>query len=120
MDSLVTRKQALLRNSMGKIFNLFVRIILFGGIRDTQCGFKCFKRDAAKRVFSRQRIGRFCFDAEILYIAKLQGLNIKEVGVEWSNRAASRVSLLSDSMNMFIDLFRIRINGWRGLYGPGQ
>jgi len=119
-DSRITRRQGLLRSSMGKIFNLLVRLILFGGIRDTQCGFKCFKRDAAQKIFARQRVNRFCFDAEILYIAKRRGLKIKEVGVEWANRASSRVAILRDSLDMLADLFRVRANGRRGLYDVDQ
>jgi dolichyl-phosphate beta-glucosyltransferase len=117
-DSRLALKQGLLRRSMGKTFNLFLQCILFRGIRDTQCGFKCFRTPQAKEIFALQTVTGFCFDAEILYIASRKGLKIKEAGVEWSNRADSRVSILGDSLSMFGDLFRIRMNGWRGLYNP--
>lgn len=109
-------KQGFLRRSMGKGFNLLLRCFLFGGIRDTQCGFKCFKREHARRLFALQTVDRFCFDAEVLYIARRRGLKIKEAGVEWTNRADSRVAMTRDSLNMFADLFRIKINGWKGVY----
>lgn len=114
--SRLAKRQGLLRRSMGKTFNRILQLLLFKGIRDTQCGFKCFKREQAQRIFRLQRIRRFCFDAEALFIASLWGLRIKEEGVEWRNRADSRVAIVADSLNMFCDLFRIRVNGWRGLY----
>ena len=115
-DSRLAVKQGFLRRSMGKTFNFFLRVLLFGGIRDTQCGFKCFKRGQARRLFALQTIDRFCFDAEVLFIARRLGLKIKEAGVEWRNRSDSRVAIIKDSFNMFADLFRIRINAWRDVY----
>lgn len=115
-DSRLAVRQGMTRRLMGKTFNFFLQRLLLKGISDTQCGFKCFKREQAVRIFARQTIFRFCFDAEILYIARRMGLKIKETGVEWANRADSRVAIVTDSLNMFFDLFRIRINGWRGLY----
>jgi len=109
-------KQGFLRRSMGKCFNFFLRGLLFGGMRDTQCGFKCFKREHARKLFSVQTVDRFCFDAEVLYIARRRGLKIKEIGVAWTNRADSRVAMVRDSLNMFADLLRIKINGWKGVY----
>lgn len=114
--SRLVAKQGLLRRSLGKCFNLFLRGFLFGGIRDTQCGFKCFKREHARRLFALQTVDRFCFDAEVLYIARRRGLRIKEAGVAWTNRADSRVAMMRDSFTMFADLFRIKINGWKGVY----
>lgn len=109
-------RQGFLRRSMGKIFNLFVRLLLFSGIQDTQCGFKCFRTDAAKKIFACQRIQRFSFDVEILYIAKRRNLKIKEVPVAWVNRPDSRVVVWRDPWNMWFDLWRIRMNAARGLY----
>jgi dolichyl-phosphate beta-glucosyltransferase len=74
-------RQHWLRQSMGKTFNVFVKLLVFNGINDTQCGFKCFKKQAARRIFSAQRISGFCFDVEILYIAKKLGFKIKEMPV---------------------------------------
>lgn len=115
-DSRLAVRQGLLRRSMGKTFNFFVQALLFRGIKDTQCGFKCFKREQARKLFALQRVERFCFDVEILFIARRRGLKIKEAGVEWANRPESRVAILRDSINMFTDLFKIRMNGWRGAY----
>jgi dolichyl-phosphate beta-glucosyltransferase len=112
----ILKKQGFLRRNMGKAFNLFVQGFLFTGIRDTQCGFKCFKREAALRLFGLQRLRGFCFDAEILYIAKKHGIRIKEIPVTWVNREDSRVSLIGSPLAMFLDIFRIRINDMRGCY----
>jgi dolichyl-phosphate beta-glucosyltransferase len=109
-------KQHWFRQSMGKAFNVFVKLLVFSGINDTQCGFKCFKKEAAQRIFSLQRISGFCFDVEILYIAKKLGFKIKEIPVSWSNRRDSRVRICRDPLKMFWDLFRIKINQLRGVY----
>lgn len=115
-DSKLAKRQGFVRRSMGKVFNFLLQALLLRGIRDTQCGFKCFRRDQARELFGRQTVERFCFDAEILYIARRWGLRIRDIGVEWANRPDSRVAIVGDSLGMFTDLFRIKINGWRGLY----
>jgi dolichyl-phosphate beta-glucosyltransferase len=115
-DSVLAVKQGIVRQSMGKTFNCLLQWLLFRGIKDTQCGFKCFKREHARSIFACQTIYGFCFDAEILYIAKRRGLRIKECGVKWANRSDSRVAIVADSLSMFLDLFRIRMNGMRGIY----
>lgn len=104
------------RENMGKIFNLFVQAIAVRGIKDTQCGFKGFKKSAAKEVFQRQTINGFSFDVELLYIARRLGYRIKEVPVSWLNRQASKVNPLVHPLQMLIDLIRIRIKGWKGTY----
>jgi len=109
-------KQPWIRQNMGKVFNLLVRGLRLADVRDTQCGFKCFSRVAAEKIFKLQRFDRFCFDVEILYIAKRLGFKIKDVPVAWVNRIDSRVAIFKDSVKMFIDLFKIRINAFRGLY----
>lgn len=115
-DSDVRVHQPVYREFSGKIFNLIVRSTTLLEIRDTQCGFKCFKKDAAKAIFKRQRLDGFSFDVEILYIAKKLGYKIKEVPVVWINSDSSRVSLIKDSIQMFIDLLRIRLNDFKGVY----
>lgn len=108
--------QSFHRELMGKIFNLITRILTLMDIKDTQCGFKCFKKDAAKNIFRRQIINGFSFDVEILYIAKKLGYKIREVPVVWLNSNSTRVNLIKDSIRMFIDLLRIRINDYMGRY----
>lgn len=115
-DSEVEVPQGLLRQSMGKTFNLIVRTVVLGGYVDTQCGFKCFTRDAAERVFTLQKIDGFGFDVELLYIASLMGLKTDEVPVRWINSPESKVDVVGGSTSMLIELFRIKLNGLMGLY----
>lgn len=105
-----------LREWMGRTFNLFTRTLLGEPYADTQCGFKAFTAESAAKVFPRQTINRFCFDSELLYIARAHGLKIEEVPVRWINSSNSRVAIVRDSARMFKDLFKIRINGLRGKY----
>ncbi|MDD3374157.1 MAG: glycosyltransferase family 2 protein [Candidatus Omnitrophica bacterium] len=102
--------QPYFRIVMGRIFNLFVKMLFYREFKDTQCGFKCFSRKAAKEVFSKQRINKFAFDVEILAIAKQRGFRIKEVPVCWINNPCSKVHPIKDAFVMFVDLFRIKVN----------
>lgn len=100
--------QPFYREWMGKTFNAFVQLMVFPGIKDTQCGFKLFRRKVAREVFRRMTIRDFGFDVEILYLAKKRGETIAEVPVVWVNAAGSKVSPLRDSLRMFADLIRIK------------
>lgn len=106
--SVIKIKQPFYRRLPGKMFPILVNFIILKDIRDTQCGFKLFKRDVAKNVFKKQRIRGFCFDVEILYLAKNAGYKIKEVPITWNNFADSKVNTITDSIKMFIDLVKIR------------
>lgn len=107
-DSEVSIHQPFYREKMGKAFNFFVKLILLKDFNDTQCGFKLFKGDAARMLAKDMKIDGFCFDVEMLYLAKKKGLKIKEVGVRWENSPESKVRALSGSVSMFFDLFRIK------------
>jgi dolichyl-phosphate beta-glucosyltransferase len=119
-ESDVALRQTWYREGMGKIFNVFVRSVVFGGIHDTQCGFKLMNGDIAREVFKHCRINGFCFDVEALYVAKKMGYGIKEVPVKWVNSPASRVRIFRDSAKMFFDLFRIRAYGLLGFYDKSK
>lgn len=106
--SQILKSQSFLRRNMGKIFNLLVQLFFLRGIKDTQCGFKCFRKEVAWELFKRQTIGGFAFDVEILYIAKLFGYSVKEIPVKWINVDKTRVSLIKDSFKMLFDLFLIK------------
>ncbi len=107
--------QPVFRESMGRFFNLLVRLLLVPSLHDTQCGFKLFSREAALGAFSRARLDGFSFDVEVLFIATRQGRRIAEVPVTWRNDAASRVTLGRGVM-AFLDLLRIRSNSVAGRY----
>ncbi|HHT9126301.1 MAG TPA: dolichyl-phosphate beta-glucosyltransferase [Candidatus Brocadiia bacterium] len=112
----VVVRQNMLRECMGKVFNLFVKMFTMRGISDTQCGFKCFTRKVAQDIFERQTIPGFGFDIEILFIARRLGFKIKEVPVRWFNSPKTKVNILSDPLKMFLDLFKIRLNHILGRY----
>jgi dolichyl-phosphate beta-glucosyltransferase len=106
--TLIEVHQPWLRDRMGRVFNLFVQLILLPGLKDTQCGFKAFRRDAARDLFGATQSDGFEFDTEVLYRARRSGLAIREVPVRWRNNPDTRVNALLDSPRMLLALFRIR------------
>lgn len=114
--SMVEVRQSWWRERMGRIFNFFVRIFVLQGFKDTQCGFKCFKKEAAKKIFSKQLIEGFSFDVETIYLAHKFNYKVIEIPVRWINSPRSTVSPIRDSLRMFRDLLKIRINDLKGKY----
>ncbi len=107
-ESDVRIRQMLLRQTLGKFFNVLVRLLVMKGIRDTQCGFKAFKRAAAFDLFSALETPGFGFDVELLLRARQKGYRIREVPVVWRNSRPSRVRLVRGSWRMLEELWRIR------------
>jgi len=105
-----------IRHLSGRVFNTLVRWIALPGLQDTQCGFKLFRDDIAEDVFQRQTIFGWTFDVEVLFIARLHGYTITEVGVPWYYNADSKVRMWQDAWNMVTDLIHIRRNARRGVY----
>ena len=114
--NLQTQRQPFYRQLSGRVFNLLLRVILGLKQKDTQCGFKAFTRRAAQAIFPLQRIERWGFDPEILYIANKFGFKTVELPVEWANDERSKISPLKDGTRMFLELCKIRWNAIRGLY----
>lgn len=108
VESKITVRQSWLRERMGRVFNLFVQLFAFRGLVDTQCGFKAFRQNAARRVFSLQKTDGFSFDVEILLLAKELGFQVHSLPVEWANDDDSKVSKLRDSVKMFVDVIRMK------------
>ncbi len=106
------------RHLMGRVFNWIVKILAVPGFQDTQCGFKCFRRQAALDVLTSQSIDGWAFDVELLFIARQRGYRIVEVPINWYYRANSRISPLRDAIDMVREVMRIRVRGWRGEYRP--
>lgn len=104
------------RHLIGRIFNFMVRTITLPGIQDTQCGFKCFRAQVAEDLFHVQTIDGWTFDVELLYVALQRGYRVIEIPIPWYYHPGSRVRIISDSVQMLADLFRIRINDLRGRY----
>src|SRR5919198_5721026 len=116
---LQTERQPLYRQFFGRIFNLLLRIILGLRFKDTQCGLKAFSQGAAQAIFPRQRIERWGFDPEILFLANKAGMVTAEVPVEWAHDERSKINPLTDGLKMFIELLRIRWYDLTGKYeGP--
>lgn len=97
------------RKIMGSVFNFIANSMLVSGIKDTQCGFKLFNKKAREYIFPRQEVDRFCFDVELLLIAKEGDLKIKEVPINWTNIPGSKVNLIGDSLQMFFDILKIKV-----------
>jgi dolichyl-phosphate beta-glucosyltransferase len=117
---LQAQRQSLLRQFYGRTFNLILRVLLGLRFKDTQCGFKAFRRDAARTLFSMQTIEGWGFDAELLYIADRLGMKIQEVAVVWSDAAGTRIHPLRDGMKMTAEVLKIRWNAITGKYARAK
>ncbi len=106
-----------MRHIMGRVFNFIVRVMAVHGLDDTQCGFKCFRREVALTLFPLQTIDGWAFDVELLFIAQRRGFNIIEIPITWYYKPQSKINPLRDSINMVVETFRIRLKGWQGQYG---
>ena len=115
---LQTHRQSLVRQFYGRLFNLALRILLGLNFQDTQCGFKAFTRSAAHKIFPPQKIERWGFDPELLYLARRFGLKVVEVGVAWAHDEGTRINPLRDGLRMFGEVLKIRWNAITGKY-PG-
>ncbi len=113
--SLIGVRQPLFRETMGRAFNLVVRLVTGLSPADTQCGFKLFSREAARDVASRQRLERFGFDVEQLFLAAKLGHKIAEVPVRWNDAEGTTVGIL-DGAGAFVDIFKVRWNDLTGKY----
>ena len=108
--------QSKFRETAGRFFNLVMRLVCGLPFWDTQCGFKLFRRDAAQEVFSRLQLERFGFDVEALFIARLLKYRTIEAPVRWNHAEGTKVSMFRDSLDMFLDLIRVRMNQLSGKY----
>ena len=115
-NSRVVVKQPLSRIIGARLGNLLIQILLLPGFPDTQCGFKLFKFEAAKKIFAHQTIWRWGFDIEILYIARKQGLKIKQVPVDWYNNIDSKIVSGSTFFVTLGELLSIKWRSLRGMY----
>ncbi|MEI6349894.1 MAG: dolichyl-phosphate beta-glucosyltransferase [Verrucomicrobiota bacterium] len=107
-QSRIIKRQKWLRQRMGEAFNWIIRRVAGIRIRDTQCGFKAFRRPAAQAIFSRQQIDGFAFDVETLLLADRLGFRVAELPVQWINSPDSKVRIVSDSLAMLRDAIRVR------------
>lgn len=113
---LIEVHQSRFREIAGIIFNRIVRWVIGLPFEDTQCGFKAFRLEKSRAIFEQQRTEGFGFDPEILFLAQKRGLRIAEIPVRWAHNPATKVRVLRDSIQMFLDLLAIRWNLLIGRY----
>jgi dolichyl-phosphate beta-glucosyltransferase len=117
---LQTQRQSVHRQIFGRVFNLLMRMILGLKFKDTQCGFKAFTRQAAQTILPLQRIERWGFDPEILFLARKFGLRVKEVAVHWGHSGDTRIHPVLDGARMFQEMLRVRWYDIAGKYDGGS
>ena len=115
-----TQRQPLHRQLFGRIFNLLLRASLGLQFADTQCGFKAFKREAVEKIFPLQKIERWGFDPEILFLARKFKFKVKEVPVAWGHSGGTRINPLIDGSRMVQEIFRIRWYSITGKYASNR
>lgn len=105
-----------MRHIMGRVFNFIVKVLAVRGLNDTQCGFKCFKREVARDIFPYQTINGWAFDVELLFIAQKRGYRIIEVPITWYYKAQSKIKPFGDSIKMVMETLKVRRNWKQGVY----
>ena len=115
-----TQRQPLHRQLFGRVFNLLLRLTLGLQFKDTQCGFKAFKQPAAKAIFPLQKIERWGFDPEILFLARKLGYKVEEIPVRWGHSGGARINPLVDGARMFQEMLHIRWNDLKGRYNAAS
>jgi glycosyltransferase involved in cell wall biosynthesis len=111
-----TQRQPLHRQLFGRVFNLLLRFTLGLKFKDTQCGFKAFRQAAVQTIFPQQKIERWGFDPEILFLARKFGFTVKEIPVAWGHSGGARINPVVDGSRMFFEMLRIRWNDITGKY----
>jgi dolichyl-phosphate beta-glucosyltransferase len=97
-----------IREFGSRFLNIMIQLLAVPGIRDTQCGFKLFRSEAARMIFEKTILNRFSFDIEVLYLARRFGYTVKEVQVQWFYRGGSKVRPIRDGLRFLRDMIRIR------------
>jgi dolichyl-phosphate beta-glucosyltransferase len=115
-ESNVTLRQPIWRQTMGRIFNRIVRLLTRLPYRDTQCGFKVMRREAAAPLFRAARVERFAYDVEILILARKAGLRVREIPVLWRDAPGTKVHAVKDSLAMLRDVAWVLWRERRGAY----
>lgn len=100
----------------GALYQLVRRVVTLPTVRDTQCGFKGFTRDCARRIFPKMTVSSFAFDVEVLFLARKFHARIKQMPVTVEYRAGSTVKWRRQLLPALLDIVRVRANGLRGRY----
>ena len=115
-ESEVTVPESALRIFMGNVYILLSKTILGARVSDFNCGFKAYRREAAKRIFSLQRMDDWSYDTELIFLIHKMGMKIKEVPVKWAHKYTSKVKPLKAGIDSFLSLIRIKANSIKGVY----
>jgi dolichyl-phosphate beta-glucosyltransferase len=115
---LQTQKQSLHRQAFGRVFNLALRLVLGLRFKDTQCGFKAFSRPAVDSIFPQQRIERWGFDPEVIFLAEKKGLKVIEVPVQWAHEPGGSIHPVRDGLRMLLEMLKVRWYWIAGKYAP--
>jgi len=115
-ESKILEPQPFLRRTLSNIYRLITRFFFKLNVSDVTCGFKGYRKSAAKKIFHLSRINRWGIDAEILFLAKLFNFKIKEIPVTWRNSGSTKVTLLIDIFQSLYELFKVKINYLNGYY----
>lgn len=113
-SKLQSKRQPLHRQLFGRVFNLYLRMLLGLRYKDTQCGFKAFTASSALTLFGHQKIERWGFDPELLFLAKKFGFSVREIPVEWAHDQGSKISYFKDGLKMGVETLKVR---WYDLTG---
>jgi glycosyltransferase involved in cell wall biosynthesis len=100
----------------GRLLNYAIRALILPGLKDTQCGFKCFRGAVADDLFREQTLVGWSFDIELLFLARRRGYRLREVPINWYFSPESKVSAVPDALRILTDIFRIHANALRGRY----
>jgi dolichyl-phosphate beta-glucosyltransferase len=116
-DSVIEKGQGVLRRAAGALFRRWTRFLFGLPVRDTQCGFKAIRGDAARALFAETRVDGFAFDVELLLLARQKGLDARPLAVNWANEKHSSVRWSRDGWRLWADVWRLR--GRFGARGAG-
>ena len=106
------------RHFGGRMMNWLIQLFILPGLNDTQCGFKCFSKEAAKDLFNHQTLPGWSFDIELIYIARQRGYKIQEIPIPWYYHQESKVNAVRDALQILMDIRTIRRNANQGIYDP--
>jgi dolichyl-phosphate beta-glucosyltransferase len=116
-NSRVVVRQSWLRRFLGRKYILLNRWMGIKDIEDVTCGFKGFRREAAKQIFRIAKLNGFSFDSEVLYLAQHKfSLRWIQVPIEWKNASGSKVHIFRDIIASLLDLIKIKVYDLRGFY----
>ncbi|HEY4717314.1 MAG TPA: glycosyltransferase [bacterium] len=112
-ESRIVKPQPLIRRNLSAIYRLIARILINSRISDFTCGFKAYTNSSAKKLFSISRTNKWGIDAEIIYLAKLFNLKIKEMPVQWYHSGSTKVNLVFDIFSSLYELCKVKLTtGW--------